>query len=182
MTRILDVGCGRKRRPGSIGIDHNPDSAADILHDLNEFPYPLADDSFDEVWCDSILEHLSDTVGVMRELHRIGRPGARVTIITPYFTSLDAYTDPTHVHYFSARSFDYFTGEFQEFRYYAEALRFRKRRVEIVFWPLPRMGNVYPQHLLGAHILANRFTSVYERFFAYLLPAQTIIFELEVMK
>jgi hypothetical protein len=36
--------------------------------------------------------------------------------------------------------------------------------------------------LLGAHWLAQRFPSVYERFFAYILPAQSIRFELQAVK
>ena len=182
MDRILDLGCGRKRHPGSIGVDINPNSNADVLHDLNCFPYPFEANSFDQIWCDSIIEHLNDIVGVMREIHRIGAPGARVTIITCHYTSVDSYTDPTHVHLFSSRSFDYFTGDFPEFSYYADEIRFLKRKVEINFWPLPRLGGVYPQHWLGAKFLANHYPVLYERFFAFILPAREIVYQLEVVK
>lgn len=179
---ILDLGCGRKRHPNSIGIDINPESNADVIHDLDVYPYPFDDNTFDEIWCDSILEHLTDILKVLNEIHRIARNGARITIITPYFTSLDAFTDPTHKHYFSARSFDYFTGDFPDFSYYSTQARFKKKRVEINFWPLPRLGGIYPQHFLGAKFLATHFTSIYERFFAFVLPAREIVFELEVVK
>lgn len=181
MQRVLDFGCGRRRYPGAIGVDLNPDSAADVLADLDRPPYPFAANSFDLIWCDGILEHLTDLVRVMEELHRLARPGGRVVITTPYFSSVDAFTDPTHRHYFAARSFDYFTGDFPEYGFYSRA-RFIRRRVEISFWALPRLGGLRPQHLLGAHWLANRLTSVYERFFAFLLPAQTIRYELEAVK
>ena len=180
--RLLDFGCGKKRQPGAIGVDINPASDADVLADLDRVPYPFAKDSFDMIWCNGIIEHLTDVMGVMEELHRISRPGALIVIITPYFTSLDAFTDPTHKHYFSFRSFDYFTGDFPEYGFYSSKARFIKRKVEISFWNVPRLGGIHPHHLVGAHWLARRFTSVYERFFAYILPAQFIRFELEVVK
>lgn len=180
--RTLDFGCGKRRRPDSIGVDLNPNSNADVIANLDQFPYPFTDNSFDCIYCDGIIEHLTDVVRVMEELHRIARSGAHIVIITPYFTSADAFSDPTHKHYFSARSFDYFTGDFPEFSFYSSRARFVKRKVEITFWSLPRLGGIHPQHLWGARWLANRYTSIYERFFAYLLPAQMIRFELEVVK
>lgn len=182
MKKILDFGCGTKRHPNSIGIDINPDSHADIIHNLDLFPYPLEDDTFDEVWCDGIIEHLTDVVGVMEELHRVSKHGGKITIMTPYFTSLDAFTDPTHKHYFSSRSFDYFTGDFPQYGFYSSKARFIKRNVDIQFWELPRLGGIHPQHWIGAKFLAKYLTTIYERFFAFILPAQTICFELEVIK
>ncbi len=79
------------------------------------------------------------------------------------------------------RSFDYFTGEFPEFDLYTRS-RFCRTRVELYFWRLPRLGGLRVQHLVGAHWLARRFPTVYERFFAYILPAQLIRYELEVIK
>ena len=61
-----------------------------VLADLDHFPYPFASETFDLIWCDGILEHLIDVVQAMDELYRIARPNARLVIITPYFTSLDA--------------------------------------------------------------------------------------------
>ena len=45
--KILDLGCGKKKRPGSVGVDINPNSDADIIHDLNVFPYPFENSSFE---------------------------------------------------------------------------------------------------------------------------------------
>ncbi len=38
---VLDVGCGVKKWPGATGLDISADTEADIVHDLNAFPYPL---------------------------------------------------------------------------------------------------------------------------------------------
>jgi SAM-dependent methyltransferase len=179
--QTLSLGCGQKKHPGSIGIDVNSDSHADIIHNLNVFPYPFEEDTFDAVIAENIMEHLDDIVLVMEELHRITKANGVIHITTPHFTSMDAYSDPTHKHYFSMRSFDYFTGDFNQFAYYSKA-RFFKRKVEVHFWSLPRLGNIKPQHWFGAHLLSKHMPSVYERFFAYLFPAQYLRFELIVIK
>ncbi len=179
--QTLDLGCGRAKAPGAIGLDINPRSAADVIHDVDQLPYPFQPDTFDRVICSGIIEHVDSIVAVMEELHRICRAGAVIEITTPYFTSVDAWTDPTHKHYLSSRSFDYFTGDFPEYSFYSTA-RFQKRAVDIRFWALPRLGNVRPQHWLGAKWLADRFPMIYERFFAFMLPAQTIYYELVVVK
>ena len=44
--RILDVGCGINKLNGSIGVDRNPSSRADVLCDLDHLPYPFRDSSF----------------------------------------------------------------------------------------------------------------------------------------
>jgi len=178
---ILDVGCGRRKIPGAIGIDFNINTDADVVHNLNHFPYPFPDNNFDKIHCDGILEHLDDIVCVMEELHRIAKPGALVEVTAPYFTSVDAFTDPTHKRFFAMRSFDYFTDDFPEYSFYSTA-RFRRVKVEVSFWKLPRLRGVRIQHFVGAAWLARRFPSLYERFFAYILPAQSIHYELEVIK
>ena len=83
--KILDLGCGKRKRPGAIGIDNNPATDADVIHSLNVYPYPFEDSSFDEIYVDNVLEHLDDVVRTMEELHRISRPGGLVKVIVPYF-------------------------------------------------------------------------------------------------
>ncbi len=105
---ILDVGCGLRKRPGAVGVDVNPRSQADVVHDLDRFPYPFPDNYFDEIICDNALEHLDDVLKVMEELHRIAKPSALLTIVVPYYPHQQAHTDPTHRHFFGVHSFDYF--------------------------------------------------------------------------
>ena len=37
--KVLDVGCGWNKTPGAIGIDANPKTHADVIHDLGTTPY-----------------------------------------------------------------------------------------------------------------------------------------------
>ena len=73
--KILDLGCGNKKLPGAIGIDVNPLSDADVIHDLNVLPYPFEDSIFDEIIADNVIEHLDNLLRIMEELSRISKPG-----------------------------------------------------------------------------------------------------------
>ena len=42
---ILEVGVGRRKMKGAIGIDQRTTSLADIEHDLQVFPWPIKDNS-----------------------------------------------------------------------------------------------------------------------------------------
>ena len=106
--KILDLGCGKKKRQGSIGVDYSDRHDADIIHDLNVFPYPFADNSIDQVYLDNVLEHLNDPMAVMAEVHRICKNGAEIKVIVPYFRSVWAFIDPTHQHFFTVDSFAYY--------------------------------------------------------------------------
>ena len=64
MNTILNVGCGMKKPEGHFGIDKNPRSVADLVHDLNETPWPVEDSLFTEVHCHAVLEHLENSTNV----------------------------------------------------------------------------------------------------------------------
>ena len=179
---ILDVGCGNKKREGAVGIDSNPATQADVVHNLDVFPYPLNTSEFDEIYVTHCIEHLDDVVKVMEELHRIGKSGCRVTIDAPYFSGQDAFSDPTHKHFFTSRSMDYFTGDFPEFSFYSAKARFKKISTHIDFWVIHKLGGIRLQNYIGLGFLANHLTGVYEKFFAFIFPAQSIRYELEIMK
>jgi SAM-dependent methyltransferase len=169
--RVLDLGCGSNKWPGAVGIDVSAATAADVVHDLDVFPYPLEDESFDVVLMQDVIEHIRDVYGLMTELHRVLRPGGRVLLRTPHFSSLLAYGDPTHVHQLSLLAVD---GLAQPgFQHYGAA-RFRVRSNRVDLWT--------PFRLLGLERLANRFPRLYETYFAFRLPAMNIRAELEVVK
>lgn len=95
----LDFGCGDRKLPGSCGMDILPLPAVDVVHDVNNRPWPFADNSFDLVFGNHVLEHVSDVLGTLGEIHRITKPGGRVVVQVPYFRCTDAFNDPTHEHF-----------------------------------------------------------------------------------
>jgi len=64
-VRILDVGCGINKLPGSIGIDRNTATKADVLVDVDHIPYPFRDSSFDKLQAVHVIEHVSDVIRTM---------------------------------------------------------------------------------------------------------------------
>jgi SAM-dependent methyltransferase len=169
--RVLDLGCGSKKYPGAVGVDLSGDTDADIVHDLDVVPYPLEDDAFDQILLQDVIEHVREPYDVMRELHRIGRPGARVHLRTPHFSSVLAYSDPTHRHAFSVAAIRALAEP--GFAHYS-AVRFRVLQMTLDLWT--------PFRLLGIGRLANARTDLYERYLAFRFPAMNIRAELEVLK
>jgi hypothetical protein len=169
---VLNLGCGRKHVSGALNLDLSPDTNPDCVYDLNVLPWPFPDDHFNEVLAYDLIEHLGDTIRTLEEIHRICRNGAVVRITLPHFSCANAYTDPTHRHYFGRFSFDYFTGE-NELPFYTRA-RFRRRWSQIIFYPT--LVNKIVRRFAG------RYPAAYERRWAWMFPAWFLYFELEVLK
>jgi SAM-dependent methyltransferase len=168
---VLDVGCGSAKLAGAVGLDVSADTAADIVHDLDEFPYPIADSSFDQIVLQDVIEHVGAPIQVFEELHRIARPRARIQIRTPHFSSALAYGDPTHRHYFSTIAIRSLAQP--RFAHYTD-VRFRIVHVTLDLWLAYRA--------LGLAALFNRSQETYEKYFAFLFPTMNIRAEFEVLK
>jgi SAM-dependent methyltransferase len=172
----LDVGCGIKKAPGSIGIDRNPASAADVLCDLDRFPYPFADSSFDRLQAVHVIEHVSDVIRTMEEFHRLVRPGGRVYLVTPHYTDFSSFCDPTHRWHLNSFSFRYFGEDHGGFGYYSAA-RFSEISVRVrllAFW-----------RLLGFEFLVNRSRRIrrfWEYYLCYIVRGKVMEFEFEAVK
>jgi SAM-dependent methyltransferase len=85
--RVLDVGCGIKPylpyfagAAEYIGVDVADNPSADLQGSAEALP--VGDASFDLVLCLQVLEHVEDPSQVIRELHRVTRPGGRVLAAT----------------------------------------------------------------------------------------------------
>jgi len=171
--KILDLGCGTRKRPGAIGLDINPQCNADIIHDLSRFPYPFEDNSFSEVYVDNVLEHLDDVIRTMEELHRICLDGALVKVIVPYFRSVWAFIDPTHKHFFTVNSLAYFDPRSPICHQYDYTLaRFHVEK--IVF--NETLSTRWTKRLMAR--LANRFPQHYELYLSHLYPLDDITYYL----
>jgi len=175
--KILDLGCGLRKRPGTVGIDVNPRSQADVIHDLNVFPYPFSDNTFDEVICDNVIEHLDDVLKVMEEIHRIAKPDSKVTIMVPFYPHRNANTDPTHKHFFGVHSFDYLIEGTTHSGFQYSSIRYDLLSVEFE-------KGIPSHHWFDDFIVrfANRNKDLYENRFANIFPLRELTFELKVRK
>ncbi len=125
----VDLGCGRFKRKGFIGIDCDPGSGADVVCDVTE-GIPLATDSVDCLAADNLLEHIGDDLQhVMAEIWRVCKPEARIEISVPLFPSDKALADPTHRRYFTEDSFSYFDATDRHWREFGRSYGFPPFRI-----------------------------------------------------
>ncbi|HEX6186594.1 MAG TPA: class I SAM-dependent methyltransferase [Pyrinomonadaceae bacterium] len=180
--KILDVGCGWNKVPGAIGIDSNPRAHADVVHDLGVVPYPFPDNEFDEIVCRHVIEHVPDVMALVTELHRIAKPGARLTIVTPHYTNPDWPSDPTHRNHFNSYSFNCFMDDRQLFPFYTEV------RLKAI-GTYVSLANLW--RAIGLEFLVNldqrwpsfRFTRKFWEFYlSQVCRGKELRFELEVTK
>jgi hypothetical protein len=175
MEEVLDIGCGtRKAEPQAVGIDKSAGSVADVVWDLDAFPWPLESNRFARIHMSHIIEHVADVMRTMAEVHRVATADANVFITTPHFSSHNSYADPTHVRHLAASSLDHLTGkDFATFT--GSPFRFEVVSVELTFG-----GNFVLDNLGRALARAN--LKWYERHAAWVLPALDIRGRLRAIK
>jgi len=180
--RVLDIGCGTNKTVGAIGMDINPRTAADVIHDLDDRPYPFADDYFDEIIGGHVIEHVRDPVSVMSELHRITRHGGAIKIVAPHWTNPDFATDLTHRNHLNSYSFCNLIEGREVFTFYTDA-RFRQRMVHVSILNLWKpFGLEFLINLDNRYPRMRFLRKFWEQYLNAIVRGKEIRFELEVVK
>lgn len=176
LASILDIGCGINKFPGSIGLDRNLNTSADVVADLDRFHFPFRDDSFREVRATHVLEHVEDIVRTMEEIHRLLIPKGHAVITTPHYTDSSSFCDPTHRWHLNSFSLRYFGEDNGGYGYYSP-VRFREISTHVkllAFW-----------RYLGFEFLVNfsrPFRRFWEFYLCYLVRGKVIEWKLEALK
>lgn len=170
----IDLGCGDRKLPGARGIDSLALPSVDMVHDLSMFPWPLESASIDLVFANHFLEHSDDIVKTLAEIHRILVPGGRFVLQVPYFRSIDAVTDPTHTHFFTAKSLEYFTLDAPLARYSYSPFLFKK----LAFWyGWPHTSRNPLKWFLKKFI--DSHSTYYDQYLSLLFPVKCLTWEFE---
>jgi len=172
MARTLDVGCGINKYPGAIGIDVNPRTKADVVCNLDHFPYPFRDGAFTEIRAIHVIEHVADVIKMLEEFYRLLAPGGKVVIATPHYTDFSSFCDPTHRWHLNSYSLRYFGERNAGYGYYSGA-RFEESRVYVKLLALWRY--------LGFEFLVNHFEHFrrfWEYYLCYIIRGKVIEWEL----
>jgi SAM-dependent methyltransferase len=110
----VDLACGDRKGEGFVGVDIVDIPSVDIVCDLDEYHWPFEDNSVDKVMCSHFIEHTRDLIKFMNELHRILKPGGKALLAAPYYASVRAWQDPTHVRAISYNTFLYYNKDWMK--------------------------------------------------------------------
>ena len=82
--RKLQIGCGSNPLPGWLNTDFYPYSEQHVHLDATK-AFPLPDEAFDFVFSEHMIEHIpfQDAFTMLKECHRVLKPGGVVRIVTP---------------------------------------------------------------------------------------------------
>ena len=157
----IHLGCGKNYRDGWCNVDCVKTVRADVYHDLEQRPWPFQDSSVEYIEMYAVLEHLTDTLATLGEIHRILQPGGLMHIHVPYACSVWAFQDPTHRRYFTERTLDYVKEGF-DYNFYT-GIRFNIIKAELTTGTnsfTARLRNLIPFRKVLRWFLWNMYDGV----------------------
>lgn len=130
----LSLACGDRKPEGFYGVDIAKTEATDFVQDLMEFPWSqFPDNSVDEIEVSHFVEHIPHGDGYndpffqfFDEIYRILKPAefdpnnpniptsGVAHIAGPYYSSVRAIWDPTHLRSLSEQSFLYLNKQWRK--------------------------------------------------------------------
>ena len=171
--KILALGATGKDDPNVLTVDSNAKLSPDVVHDLNQVPWPFKDNQFDSIICHHVLEHLNNFSAAMRELYRICGKAGEIYIELPHHSSYHA-SSPDHKMRFHYFSFDRYLDTGKKNPWITAEERFKLVERKITFHKSFRR--------IFLHKLFNRCPLSYERFWAYIFPAEHLVLRLQPIK
>lgn len=94
----LDLGCGINKHDGWTGMDARACNGVDIVHNVQDFPWPLDDNSCSRILMQNLYEHIEPKyrIQLIDECWRVMKPSGQLIVSSPYAGSVRAFQDPTH--------------------------------------------------------------------------------------
>lgn len=115
----IELGGGAKPRPGYVNLDILAIPGVDHVIDFEKLAeagreglrLPFPDDSVEEVYSSHCIEHVAPYHGLLHEIARVCRPGAKVEIRVPHWLSDMAFI-AGHKHAVSLRQVQHWCRDF----------------------------------------------------------------------
>jgi len=104
--KVLNLGCGYKKMIGATNVDAYKVCDPDVLHDLNNFPYPWEDGEIDRIYATHVFEHLEEWWKAFKECSRVLKKGGIIEIRVPDVSNSTALSYRDHLHVFTWHSFN----------------------------------------------------------------------------
>jgi len=115
----IDLGCGKEKPDGYIGVDIIKNNSVDIVHNC-EKGLPFDNDYADEIRSWDFLEHISrkNVIHIMNEIWRVLKPGGKFIFKVPDAErGPGAFQDPTHKSFWVINSFKYYENTYYQDSY-----------------------------------------------------------------
>lgn len=103
----INLGAGSVLQPGFCNHDLVPLDGIDVVHDLDQFPWPWEDGAASRIRAFDVFEHVWHPLPFIRECWRVLRPGGVLDIHTVHWRSPNYHMDPDHKRGLELGSFDY---------------------------------------------------------------------------
>lgn len=112
-----NLGAGDLIKEGYVSVDMSEKCNPDIVADITQTPWDWMEEA-DEIRLDNIAEHLypHQLINVLNECHKKMKKGGKLWLRSPLVKLTEenltaAFTDPTHVNYFTIGTFSYWLDE-----------------------------------------------------------------------
>ena len=174
----LNLWCWNDIKHWYTNVDIIPWEGVDKVFDFETIPYPFEDNTFDEIYCSMVMEHIHNLPDMISEIVRISKNDGLLKIIVPYHSSPNLWWDITHVRGFNLNSFSWFhvnslknhgwSGFFllKQKIHYLSNKKFMESSII----------NIVPDFFI------NLFPKIYERFFSFICPSSEIHYLIKVIK
>jgi SAM-dependent methyltransferase len=173
----LNLGCGKDIKKSTenekwVNMDVAKLPGVDVVWNIDKYPWPFKANTFDEVYASHVLEHVEDFMKCLEELHRVCKKDAKIFVKVPIFPSVYAMTDPTHKHFITYFTFEYFKPG-AHYEYYSKA-KFNIVRRKIIF--------SWNKYLQWMNFFVNLHPNFYSRYLSFILPSNELQVTLQVVK
>ncbi len=175
---ILELGCGKQKKMGAIGVDRVDLPQVDIIADIEDGLEFIPDNSIDKIYCLNCLEHISNFEKLMGEILRVMKKDANAIVEVPHFSNPYYYSDPTHKRLFGLYSFYYFVESKNQLRRkvpdYYFPFKIKILSQKITFDSPFLFGKIFKRFLQIIFNLGSSVQELYEENLCYLFPCSTL--------